>query len=106
MKPTGTSASVSGSFTGTQATITHTVTQPTFTGLFNSKDVAGTIGGSQTVSDHTHTYLELKEHTHDISFTATAVTGSASAAMIEHTHNVILGSHSHSLNNHTHTQNN
>lgn len=106
MKPAGTKASVSGSFTGTKATIKHTVTQPTFTGSFNSKNVTGTIGGSQTVNDHTHTYLELQEHTHDISFTATAVTGSASAAMVEHTHNVTLGSHSHSLNSHTHTQNN
>ena len=106
MKPAGTKASVSGSFAGTKATIKHTVTQPTFTGSFNSKNVTGAIGGSQTVSGHTHTYLELQEHTHDISLTATAVTGSASAAMVEHTHEVILGSHSHSLNSHTHTQNN
>lgn len=106
MKPAGTKASVSGSFAGTKATIKHTVTQPTFTGSFNSKNVTGAIGGSQTVSDHTHTYLELQEHTHDISLTATAVTGSASAAMVEHTHKVTLGSHSHSLNSHTHTQNN
>ena len=104
MKPAGTKASVSGSFAGTKASITHTVTQPTFSGSFNSKNVTGTIGGSQTVKDHTHTYLELQEHTHDISFTATAVTGSASAAMVEHTHDVNLGSHSHSLNSHTHTQ--
>ena len=104
MKPAGTKASVSGSFAGTKASITHTVTQPTFSGSFNSKNVTGTIGGSQTVNDHTHTYLELQEHTHDISFTATAVTGSASAAMVEHTHDINLGSHSHSLNSHTHTQ--
>lgn len=104
MKPAGTKASVSGSFAGTKASITHTVTQPTFSGSFNSKNVTGTIGGSQTVNDHTHTYLELQEHTHDISLTATAVTGSASAAMVEHTHKVTLGSHSHSLNSHTHIQ--
>ena len=104
MKPAGTKASVSGSFAGTKTTIKHTVTQPTFTGSFNSKNVTGAIGGSQIVSDHTHTYLELKEHTHDISLTATAVTGSASAAMVEHTHTVTIGSHSHTLNSHTHTQ--
>ena len=104
MKPAGTKASVSGSFVGTKASITHTVTQPTFSGSFNSKNVTGTIGGSQTVEDHTHTYLELQEHSHDITLTATAVTGSASAAMVEHTHDVNLGSHSHSLNSHTHTQ--
>lgn len=38
---------LSGAFEGTAATLSHSVTDPTFTGSFANADVEGTIGGSQ-----------------------------------------------------------
>ena len=102
---TTTAAAVSSSFSGTAATITHSVTQPTFSGSFNNKNISGTIGGSQTVANHSHTYVELKAHTHSISTTSTDVSGTVSVPIPQHKHTVTIGSHTHTLSNHTHTQN-
>lgn len=104
LKKTTTAATLTPSFTGTAATITHTVTQPAFSGSFNNKNIAGTIGGSQSVGAHSHTYVELPAHTHSISTTATDVSGTVSVPIPSHKHTVTLGSHTHSLNSHTHTQ--
>ena len=97
-------ATLTPSFIGTEATISHTVTQPTFTGTFNNKSIAGTIGGSQSVAGHSHTYVELKEHTHSVSHTDANVSGTVSVPIPAHTHTVVIGSHTHTLNNHTHKQ--
>jgi len=85
---------------------------------------SGTIGGSQTVVAHSHTYVELKAHTHGITLTntstvgtasvdiaghthtlnttSTTITGTAAVAVSSHTHSVTIANHTHSLNNHTH----
>ena len=97
-------ATLTPSFVGTATTISHTVTQPTFTGTFNNKSIAGSIGGSQSVAGHSHTYVELKEHTHSVSHTDANVSGTVSVPIPAHTHTVLIGSHTHTLNNHTHTQ--
>lgn len=97
-------ATLTPSFVGTATTISHTVTQPTFTGTFNNKSIAGTIGGSQSVAGHSHTYVELKEHTHSISHTDANVSGSVEVPIPAHTHTVVIGEHTHTLNNHTHKQ--
>ena len=99
-----TAAKITPSFTGTAATLSHSVTQPTFTGSFNNKSIAGTIGGSQSVGNHSHTYVALQAHTHDITYTETDVAGEVNVPIPAHTHTVSIGSHSHTLNSHTHTQ--
>ena len=98
------SPTITPSFAGTAATLSHSVTQPTFTGSFNNSSIAGTIGGSQSVGNHSHTYVALKAHTHAITYTETGVTGDVSVPIPAHTHTVTIGSHSHTLNSHTHTQ--
>ena len=80
----GGAVTVSGSnfsFTGTQATLS-IVYQP-----------AGSIGGSQTVGNHSHTYYGPVAHTHSISNSDATASGSVSVA---------IGAHTHSLSNHTH----
>lgn len=99
-----TAAKITPSFAGTAATLSHSITQPTFTGSFNNKSIAGTIGGSQSVGNHSHTYVALKAHTHAITYTEIDVTGDVSVPIPAHTHTVTIGSHSHTLNSHTHTQ--
>lgn len=98
-------ATLTPSFVGTATTISHTVaTQPEFTGSFNNKSIEGIIGGSQSVAGHSHTYVELKEHTHSVSHTDANVSGSVEVPIPAHKHTVVIGSHTHTLNNHTHTQ--
>ena len=99
-----TAAKITSSFTGTAATLSHSVTQPTFRGSFNNKSIAGTIGGSQSVGNHSHTYVALKAHTHAITYTETDIAGEVNVPIPAHTHTVSIGSHSHTLNSHTHTQ--
>ena len=99
-----TAAKITPSFTGTAATLSHSVTQPTFTGSFNNKSIAGTIGGSQLVGNHSHTYVALQAHTHDITYTETDVAGEVNVLIPAHKHTVFIDSHSHTLNSHTHTQ--
>ena len=99
-----TAAKITPSFTGTAATLSHSVTQPTFTGSFNNKSIAGTIGGSQSVGNHSHTYVALQAHTHAITYTETDVAGEVNVPIPPHTHTVTIGSHAHTLNSHTHTQ--
>lgn len=99
-----TAATITPSFAGTAATLSHSITQPTFTGSFNNKSIAGTIGGSQSVGNHSHTYVALKAHTHAITYTETDVAGEVNVPIPAHTHTVSIGSHSHTLNSHTHKQ--
>lgn len=121
-------------FNGTTATLSHTQVGTTTTtrDILNANvptlsvdyTPSGTIGGSQTVSNHSHTYIELKAHTHGITLTDTTITGTAQVSVASHshtlinttttvtgdvdvdisshTHTVTIGNHTHTLNNHTH----
>lgn len=77
------SATIQGSnfsFTGTQATLTVDYV-PT-----------GSIGGSQTISAHTH----------GITLSDTTVVAAAGVNILGHAHTVGVAAHTHSLSNHTH----
>ena len=76
---------------------------------------AGAHSHSVTIAAHSHTYVELKahthaittisatysgdatigEHSHTISYTTTTVTGTASVAVASHTHSVVVPAHTH-----------
>ena len=88
------SHTVQGSnFSAALPTLTHTVTNGTF-----NYQPAGTIGGSQSVSSHTHS-VTLGSHTHSI----TPVSGTISISVAVGSHSHTVNSHSHTLNNHTHS---
>lgn len=78
---------------------------------------AGTHSHNVTIAAHSHTYVELKahthaiatisatysgdatisEHSHTINYTTTTVTGTASVAVASHTHNVVIPAHTHTV---------
>lgn len=78
---------------------------------------AGAHSHSVTIAAHSHTYVELKahthaittvsatysgdatigEHSHTISYTTTTVTGTASVAVASHTHSVTIPAHTHTI---------
>ena len=76
---------ITGTFTGTSATISVSI----------DYTPSGTIGGSQTVAAHSHT----------ITYTSTTITGTAAVAVSNHTHTVDVPNHTHDLGNHTHNVN-
>lgn len=121
-------------FSGNAAVLSHTqaataatlyaslnVTVPTVNAIYTP---SGTLGGTQVVAAHSHTYVSLPAHTHGITLTATSITGTvevsvashthglattsttitgtAAVAVSSHTHSVTIASHTHSLGNHTH----
>lgn len=62
----------------------------------------GTIGGSQTVLAHSHTYIKLPVHSHSVNTTSTDISFQVSVP-IDHSHEINIPDHTHSLNNHTHS---
>lgn len=70
-------------FTGTTATLS----------LSGDYQPAGSIGGSQSVANHSHS----------IGTASATVTGTAAVAVSNHTHEVTIASHTHTLGNHTHS---
>jgi len=80
-------------FSAALPTLTHNVTN----GNFNYQP-AGTIGGSQSVSSHTHS-VTLGAHTHEIK----PVSGTISISVAVGSHSHAVNSHSHTLSNHTHS---
>ena len=78
---------------------------------------AGTHSHNITIAAHSHTYVELKahthaiatisatysgdatigEHSHTINYTTTTVTGTASVAVASHTHSVVIPAHTHTI---------
>lgn len=78
---------------------------------------AGTHSHSVTIAAHSHTYVELKahthaiatisatysgdatisEHSHTINYTTTTVTGTASVAVASHTHSIVIPAHTHTV---------
>lgn len=132
---------VTPTFTGTAATIAHTYTEGAQGSISIDYTPEGTIGGSQTVAAHSHTYVSLPAHTHGIAKATTTsityVTGAtldpAGSATVDftkatfagtkatvsvsgtaasagaHTHSITLadatvtGSASAAISNHTHT---
>ena len=94
----GGSHTVQGSnFSVKVPTLTHSVTN----GSFNYQP-AGTIGGSQNVSSHTHS-VTIGSHTHTVTANNTTETVPVSVAIGSHTHSVTIGAHTHTLSNHTHS---
>lgn len=81
-------------FDGNPETFTHTVTDATYSGSFNNNLIEGTIGGSQVVANHSHSYVKPIAHTHTIGSTSVSVTGSATAAILAHSHEM---GHTHTV---------
>ena len=90
-------------FSGIAATLEHTQTA-TATTSYNSLTAvsgavsitytpAGSIGGSQTVDAHTHSYTKPTAHTHTIALTDASATGTASVAVSNHTHSIAQHTH-------------
>lgn len=75
-------SAITGTFTGTSATINVSI----------NYTPAGTIGGSQTVAAHSHS----------VTNTSTTVDVPIGVAVPNHTHEVTISGHTHTLNNHTH----
>ena len=59
----------------------------------------GNVSASQDA--HTHSYNAPAAHTHSIALTTTSVTGTASVAVGNHTHSVVIPDHTHTIA-HTH----
>ena len=91
------------SFTGTAATLTHTVTQGSVS-VSGNYTPAGSIS-KISVAAHSHSYYAPAAHTHAISSASTTVTGTVSVAVSNHTHSVSVANHTHSIGNHTHSVN-
>lgn len=66
---------------------------------------SGSIGGSVSIADHTHSYQAPAIHTHEVVIPTKTLTGTAAVAVTSHTHNVTLGNHTHDLGEHTHRVN-
>ena len=102
--------------TPTTATINH-ITGATLSTSApgGTASAAGAHNHNVTIAAHSHTYVELKahthaittvsatysgdatigEHSHTISYTTTTVTGTASVAVASHTHSVVVPAHTH-----------
>lgn len=90
-------------FTGTEATIAHSFVDSASSKEFTiTYTPTGTIGGSQTIAAHSHTYTAPAAHTHSIAVTNTTVTGVAAVDIADHSHTVTIAAHTHTLGNHTH----
>lgn len=93
-------------FSGTAATLKHTQTA-TATTDYNTANVTvntttysytpeGSIGGSQVVGGHSHTYVTLPSHTHSVDSTENVEASvNLGAAITAHTHT--LGNHTHNV---------
>ncbi|MBO7691893.1 MAG: hypothetical protein J6T10_04570 [Methanobrevibacter sp.] len=97
VKSTGLSTATFNNFTSAAL-----ASAPTFYGTQDSIALsadytpAGTIGGSQVVAAHSHSYVELKAHTHSVGKTDNVEASvSLGAAISAHTHT--LGNHTHSV---------
>lgn len=87
---------ISATFTGTSATLGHTVTDASYTASFANSQIAGSITGSKEVEAHTHTYVKPVAHTHTITLTDATASGSSTVTIAAHTHT--LSGHTHSIN--------
>ena len=91
------------SFTGSKATLTHSVTQGSVS-VSGSYTPEGSVS-KISVAAHSHSYNAPAAHTHSISSASTTVTGTVEVAVSNHTHTVTVANHTHSIGNHTHSVN-